>query len=113
MSYRAGEMDQRVTIRQVTETQNEYGTLVETETDLGPFWARVRPMTGNEREASNQLEAQADYLFVFRYDVHVENNIQPDNTLLWEGYKYNIRFIKDRGPRAQYLEIEAQRGVAL
>lgn len=115
MSYKAGELDQLVTIRRVTQTKNEYGTLEETVQDLGPFWARVRPMTGREREASQQLEEQADYLFVFFYDIHVENAIQGDDTLVWEdvgGQQYNIRFIKDRGPRALYLEIEAERGVA-
>lgn len=113
MPYSPGELRERVTLRRTTETQDEYGTLVRTPTDIGPFWALVRPMTGREREAAQQLEARADYLFVFRYGVHQEHTITEADTLVWRGAEYNIRFIKDRGPRALYLEIEAERGVAL
>lgn len=112
MAYSAGELTERVTIRRVTETKNDYGTLVESPTDFGPYWCRVRPMTGRERDHAQQTESTANYLFVFRYGVHTEHTITERDTLVWRGVEHNIRFIKDRGPRAQFLEIEAERGVA-
>jgi SPP1 family predicted phage head-tail adaptor len=108
MAYTAGELRERVTIRRTTETPNEYGTLVPADTDIATVWALVRPMSGGERDASRQVEASADYLIVMRYRA----DVRATDTLIWRGYAFNIRFIKDRGPRSLYLEIEAERGVA-
>lgn len=113
MPYSAGEFRELVTLRRTTETQDEYGTLVRTPTDIGPFSAVVRPMSAREREAAQQLEARANYVFVFRYGVHQKHTITEADTLVWRGTAFNIRSIKDRGPRARDLEIEAERGVAL
>ena len=113
MAFSVGELDERVTIRRVTETQDEYGTLQETVTDLGPYWAIARPMSGKERDFADTTEAIADHKFVFRYEVQKENTITEDDTLVWRGVEFNIRFIKDHGPRHQYIEIDAERGVAI
>lgn len=108
MSYRPGELRERVTIRRTTQAADAYGALVATDTDVATVWALVRPMTGRERSASQQTEAVAMYLVVMRY----RDDLRDDDVLVWRGYTFNIRFIKDRGPRAMYLEIEAERGVA-
>ena len=113
MAFRPSELDERVTIRRVTQTKDEYGTLQETITDLGPYWAIARPMSGRERGFADQTEAIADHKFVFRYGVQKAHGITSSDTLLWRGVEFNIRFVKDRGPRHQYIEIDAERGVAI
>jgi len=108
MPYSPGELNERVTIRRTTETQDAYGTLIQTVRDVASVWAKVRPMSGGERSAAQQTEAQSNYLIVMRYRA----DVLPADTLIWRGVEFNIRFIRDRGPRSLYLEIEAERGVA-
>jgi len=111
MAFRIGELDERVTIRKRTQTQNEYGELIETTNNLGPYWAGARPQTGSEREVNGTVESQAPYMFILRYEVFIEAAPTTDDTIVWQGVEYNIRFPKDNGPRSQYIMIEAERGV--
>lgn len=109
MSYRAGELRERVTFRRKSEETDEYGTVSETLSDIATVWAHVRPMSGRERTQAQQLEANANYLVVVRN----RDELTEADVVVWRGDTMNIRFIKDRGPRSLYLEIEAERGVAI
>jgi SPP1 family predicted phage head-tail adaptor len=71
-------------------------------------WAKVRPMSGTEREHSDRLNAQANYLIVIRY----RSDITEQDVAEWKGVRFNIRFSKDE-PRSTFLALEAERGVAL
>jgi SPP1 family predicted phage head-tail adaptor len=111
--YRVGELDDRVTIFDIVETTDQYGQTTDTKQDLGTYWAHARPMSGQEREYAEQREGVADYLFIFRRCILTDITIRERGFLRWLGQDYNIRFIKDRGPRSEFLEIEAERGVQL
>lgn len=108
MTYRGGELDQRVTIRSRTRAPDGAGGFSEHWSDVATVWALVRPMSGRERENADRQEASANYLIVVRY----RSDVKESDSIYWRGNEYNIRFIKDRGPRALYLEMEAERGVA-
>lgn len=107
--YRPGELSQRVTFKRKAQTTDEYGTVSEALTDVATVWAHVRPMSGRERVQAQQVEANANYLVVVRN----RDDLTEADVIVWRGQNLNIRFIKDRGPRAMYLEIEAERGVAV
>ena len=66
----------------------------------------MRPLTGREREHAGRREATADYLVVIR----ARDDLVEANRLGWEGRKLNIVFIRNRGTRTQFLEIEAVLG---
>lgn len=106
MAYRAGELDQRVTFRRQVSTADGMGGSSTTWTDIATVWALVRPMTGREREHSDRLNAQANYLMVIRY----RDDIDEADIAVWKGRQFNIRFSKDRA-RSRFLELEAERGV--
>lgn len=106
---RAGELNERITIKRRTQTQNEYGTLEETITTLAETWAHVRPESVAEEQASQQTEARADY----RITIRRRTDLTEDDWIEWRGDKYDIRGIKDWGPRKDRLVIKAQRGVAV
>ena len=106
MAYHAGELSERVTIQRKTRTRDAMGGYAETWTDVTTVWALVRPMSGNERALAAQQQASVNYKVVIRYRA-----VSTQQRLLWRGSPLNIRFIADRGPRAQYLEIEAEMGV--
>lgn len=101
-------LDQIITIRRVTQTQQADGSLASVNTDSQAY-AAVYPMRGDERRMGNQQEAQADYRF------HVINgtDLRMTDVILWNGYEFNVRFIADKGPQPPYLMFEAQRGVAV
>lgn len=108
-TYRTGELDQRVTIRRKSTSQNDYGTLEETDTDLATVWALVRPMSGQERDRAQQTEARANYLVVLRTVVVDKHSLTEKDVVVWNGDEMNIRFLKNRG-RSLYTEIECERG---
>ena len=107
--YRVGELSERVTFRRYQQSQDEYGALVETTQDYATVWAHVRPSSGNEVEFADSVEARRMYLIVVRY----RSDVAHDDVILWRGEPMNIRVIKDRGPRSEFLEIEAEAGVTI
>lgn len=107
--YWIGELDERITLRREEQVQDEYGTLTQTPEDYAIVWAHVRPRSGTEQMVSDSVEASAEYLVVLRY----RRDIAMDDTIIWRDTPFNIRRINDRGPRSPYLEIIAERGVAL
>lgn len=107
-TFAAGELDQRVTLRRETRTSDGMGGDTATWTDIATVWAKVRPMTGNEREHSDRLNATANYLIVIR----AREDIDERCIAVHSGTKYNIRFVK-REPRSRFLALECERGVAL
>lgn len=102
--YGAGELTERVTLRRYTETKNAYGTLSHTPSTVATVWALVRPLSGSERDRAQQTEERANYLVVIRY----RSDLTEKDYIVWRGSEMNIRFLKDRGPRARFLEIEAE-----
>jgi SPP1 family predicted phage head-tail adaptor len=103
--FTASDLTERVTLRRYIETINEYGTIERVATSLGTVWALVRPMSGRERDRAQQTEARADYLVVLRN----RDDLTEKDVVVWRGAELNIRFIKERGPRALFLEIEAEK----
>lgn len=106
---RAGELDERITIKRRTQTKNEYATLEETVTTVATVWAHVRPESTQEESASQQTEARATYRILIRR----RTDLTEDDWIEWRGDDYDIRGIKDWGPREDKLMIKAQRGVAV
>lgn len=104
-----GELDERVTFMRRDETKNAYGTLVPTNTEIATVWAKVRPMSGRERDRSQQTEARSNYV------VRVHNSpairaVTEGDFVLWRNVELNIRFIADAGPRPVFVEFECEKG---
>ena len=106
-TFRARELDQRVTIRREVRTPDGMGGSTLSWVDVGkPVWAKVRPMSGSEREHSDKLNAQSNYIIVIRY----RSDLMESDILVWKDTEFNIRFPKDV-PRSRFLVIEAEKGV--
>lgn len=106
--YNARELDQRVTFRKEVQTDDGMGGHSTTWEDVAEVWAKVRPMSGNEREHSDRQNAQANYLIVIRS----RDDIDESCIAVWKGTQFNIRFAKLQ-PRSRFLALECERGVAL
>lgn len=107
-TFSSGELDQRVTFRRESKTDDGIGGSVTTWTDIATVWAKVRPMSGSEREHSDRLNATANYLIVIR----ARDDIDESCIAVWKGTQFNIRFARDQ-PRSRFVALETEKGVAL
>jgi len=111
MTYRAGELDQRITFQERQQSSDGMGGTVDTWVDiptLSSVWAHVRPKTGREVTEFNRVNAETGYLFVIRN----RSDILPAYRIVWDGEPFSIQAIKKPKSRAMYLEIDATAGIA-
>ena len=110
MTYRVGELDQRIAFQEMTKTPDGLGgnTVVWSTITNGDAWAHVRPASGREVTEFDRVNAEAKYLFVVRN----RQDIQDSYRILWDGEPFNIRLRKQPKTRTLYLEIDGERGVA-
>jgi len=102
-------LNELVTFYNKSQVKNEYGTLVTTRVKITDAWAKVRPMSGSERNRSDQTEEFANY----RFNIHYRSDIGEANILVWNNTDYDIKFIADNGPREAYMYIDTERGGAM
>lgn len=107
-NYRPGELDERIIIRRETESDDGGGGVTVAVADYATLWALVRPASGNERLAMDAIQAEATVVFVIR----ARSDLRESDRIKWRDVEYNIRTMGKRSPRAMYLEITAERGVA-
>lgn len=98
-----------ITFYSKADTQDEYGTLSQTRTKVCDALARVRPLSGSERNRGDQREDFANY----RFTIHWRSDLSEAHILVWRGTDYQITFIADNGPRERYMYIDAERGGAM
>lgn len=108
MTYRVGELDQRVTIQRLSTVSDGQGGSTESWADVVTVWAHARPRSGREVVQFDRVNGEHAYMFVIRY----RSGIRESDRLVWQGVNYNIRAINDQSGRKLYLEIDAERGVA-
>lgn len=107
-TFRARELDQRVLFQRDVLTDDGMGGKAKTMAPIAEVWAKVRPMSGGEREQADRLNSEGRYLIVIRY----RDDIDETAVAVWKGRPFNIRFAKDQ-PRSRFLALEAERGVTV
>jgi len=64
---RAGQLKQRITIQQPTQTKNAIDEVVSTWSTFCTIWAAIEPAVGSSYYAANQLDAKVDGKVRIRY----------------------------------------------
>lgn len=108
MSYRIGELDQRIRLERLVLTPDGRGGSTEEWVPVFCACALARPASGRESERFDRVNAEAMYRFV----IHRREGILDSDRIVWRGIPYNIRMIHRRGTREMFLDIDAERGVA-
>lgn len=111
MSFRVGELDQPVKALRKILTPDGMGGNTRALSELFERWCHVRPLTGREATDYDRVNASARYLFVFRYFEGFE--LKEKDILEWDGEQFNVRVVKKPKARELYVQVEAERGVAL
>jgi SPP1 family predicted phage head-tail adaptor len=102
-------LNEIISLYSLTQVKDAYGTLVTTRTLIAQAYAKVRPLSGAERNASDQTEAYANY----RFFIHYRSDLSEADVIVWNSTDYNVKFIADNGPKEAYLYIDAERGGAM
>lgn len=103
-------LDQPISIQAPNDAADSYGGEERTWTEYLPTFAKVTPSSGGERTAGGLINAEAIYSFRVRNDALAA--VTEDYRIVWNGVAYNIRFLPT-GTRDRYINILAQRGVAV
>ena len=84
---RAGRLRQRITIQQLTTTQDaNTGEGIESWADHVTLWADVRPLNAREYIAAAATQAQLNAMVTIRY----RSDIVPTMRIVYNGKTYNI-----------------------
>lgn len=110
MTYRAGELDQRITFQERQSVSDGMGGSTDAWVNisaLSSVWAHARPKSGREVTQYDRVNAETGYLFVIRN----RSDLLESYRILWDDEPFNIKAIPKPKGRALYMEIEAERGV--
>lgn len=108
---RAGEADQRITFQRFAKTADGIGGLVQAWANVPQtptVWAKVTPRLGGESMENGRVAATSVATFTVRY----REDVAETDRILWRGEPWNIRRVMRRSERGQWLDIDAERGVA-
>lgn len=110
MTYRTGELDQRILFQERQSVPDGMGGSTDTWVDISNFpnaWAHVRPKSGREVTEYDRVNAETSYLFVIRF----RSDLLEKYRIVWDGEPFNIKAIPKPKSRSLYIEIEGERGV--
>jgi SPP1 family predicted phage head-tail adaptor len=98
-----GFLDRRITLQAYTSSENEFGEVIETWTDLATVWANVRELRGTERFEAARLTAVVDAFFTIRW----RTDVVPKMRVSYEGELFDIQAVMEL-PRREGLQLEAK-----
>jgi SPP1 family predicted phage head-tail adaptor len=104
-----GEMTEQIELHSLTSTADGMGGSTHAWAKYADEWAHIRPLSGNERVGAMRTEGTAKHLIIIRN----RDDVRDTHKIVWGSRELNIRFIRARGPRDLYLELEAELGVSV
>ena len=100
----AGQLDRRVTLQRISETDDGYGTVSSGWADLADVWAHFIPLTGAERAQASQTEAFGKANWEVRED-SAWADLNAKDRLVEGAQAYNI--VNVSRPKRGFLFIES------
>lgn len=103
---RSGKLDRSITVQSFTNTVNEYGTPIETWTDVATVRAQII-QSSTEEYLTNGASDTTSIIFRTRYF----QGLTTSNQVIYEGETFNVREVKEIG-RRKGLDLRCERKVA-
>ncbi len=97
----AGAINRRVTIQAVTDTTDAGGGRAQTWAMLATVWARVEPLSGDERARAEQVAADLSHRVTVRY----RDDVTPRHRLLYGSRVLKILAVRDADEKHERLEL--------
>lgn len=104
-----GELTEQIELYSSTTAKDDVGGAATSWAKYADVWAHIRPLSGGERQAAQRTEAKGMFLVIMRN----RDDLKDTHSIRWVtggNRDLNIRFIRARGPRDLYVEIEAEMG---
>jgi len=98
---RAGDLRHRVTIQQAVESQNDFGEVITTWQNYKTVWAAIKPLTGREYFASQQVNAEVSVQIQMRYIP----GITPKMRIVEGSKVYEIEAVMDVEGKRKELQL--------
>ena len=92
---RAGNLDRRITIENLTSTVDSHGGETQTWSTLAAVWAEVIPLSGDEAIIAAQSIPGARIKFRIRW----RSDVTETARVIYEGRNYDIAYIAEIGRR--------------
>jgi len=89
-----GKLDRRITLQGLTQTQGEYGELIDTWADVATVWANAYAGAGKEFVAARQVNAEVSMQFQIRWMA-----VSTTMRILYDGKYFDIVDIAEVGRR--------------
>lgn len=106
-----GRMDERITLRRVTRTQDDLGGTVETWADLATVWAQVRASSGREESDGQRVNPVTRFRAViwWKCDATGAPFYTAADKVIWRGREYGIESVAPIG-RNDKMELRLVEG---
>lgn len=87
MKVTIGELSERISVRYLETSRNQYGDIVKTaEQERCQIWAKVYPLTARNIENTPEKTNRISY----RVTIRRRNDIKPDDIILWRGRRLKM-----------------------
>ncbi|WP_425963788.1 phage head closure protein [Rhizobium nepotum] len=103
---RAGNLDRSITVQTFTSTVNDYGTPIETWTDVATVRAQIIQSSTEEYLTNGASDTTS---IIFR--THYFQGLTTSNQVVYEGETFNVREVKEIG-RRKGLDLRCERKVS-
>jgi SPP1 family predicted phage head-tail adaptor len=106
----AGPKRQRVTIQTLSEARDSYGQNIKSWASAGPYWARVKNLSGREAVNAKQIKADTTHLVEMRYigTLFSTPGLLPSMRLLFNSRVFNILWVNNVDERNREYQLLCQ-----
>lgn len=98
---RAGQLRDRVTLQEVTETRDSFGAVVEAWSDVATVWAEVADLSGREYFDAQQTNAELKTRIRIRY----RSGVVPKMRAVFGSRVFDIESVIDPDSRRRELHL--------
>ena len=106
--YRAGQLKTRIQIQRDVRTDDGIGGQDKAQLDIARVWAMFRNKSTRELLQAQQVQSMGTGVFVIRN----RNDLLPRDRIIMGSTRFNIVGIPPYDPRAAFMEIDVENGVA-
>ena len=101
----AGKYNKKITIKRTVRTPDVSGFKTDVDTLIGSYYAEIKNMAGTTVIRLGSDWEQATTRFVIRKPAET---IKRDDTILYDGRRWRILYVRDINERGAELELQAE-----
>ena len=106
----AGQLRHRVTFQTPSTATDDYGDPAPVWSALDTVWARVEPITGKERFAALQVQADVNHRILCRYNSTIAS-LAPDDRVVFGSLTFDIKAVINTDERNIELQVFAKQHI--